>query len=493
MIPPKQSRPGFTVVADGEALRLFATAALVYLVFINPWLQASMTWSLVDSAVSLVESGSWTVTHTYLYGAVDVVTIGDRVVTDQPPGLALMLTPVYLLWRVLLGPLESTGNFQAFNTVSVVLLSIPVSALLVLQVAWLAGFLGAGRRGVLLSALLFAFGTQNFFLGTTLFKENFAALAVIAALRLALEPRGPIRLLAAGAVAGAAMTLSIPCGLMGPLLVYLVGRRRGVREIAVFLSGYLPVMGVVAVFNSWIFGRPWYSGYDFVGSDLKVGFLWPKLLVLVHLLIGPNDGLLLYAPFLLLGFRGLALAWKGCHREEVLVSGIFVFGLWFVSAAWISKLVNHSFWAEFSLGPRMMFPAVPLLAAFAGVAFQQVSRGSLKTIMIPSLVFGYLAAQAGFIPAQESSTNLAYALKTWASGMGMGVFFKEGIPQLLEMETLHTFVSGSDISFQDLIDALPTSEGLMLVRNQILVFAANVAALGVIAWVIKRLWWERTA
>src|SRR5439155_996447 len=70
--------------------------------------------------------------------------------------------------------------------VAILLLCAPAMALTAVQVAWLAGWVGATRRGRLLAALLFALGTQAFQFGTMLTKESLTALAITSAVRLAL-------------------------------------------------------------------------------------------------------------------------------------------------------------------------------------------------------------------------------------------------------------------------------------------------------------------
>ena len=114
-----------------------------------------------------------------------------------------------------------------------------------------------------------------------------------------------------------------------------------------------------------------------------------------------------------------------------------------------------------------------------------MDRGVRLLVAIPSFVCGYLSAQAGYIADIEP---FPYALKTWISGTGMGVFFKEALPNWLGFETLHTVVSRPEVSAGDLLRLLPTPEGSMLVRNQLLVLVFNLAVLGCLAWFLRRLW-----
>ncbi len=468
-----------------DSVRIFITAWLVYAAFWNPWLQSSMAYNFMDAAVSFVDTGRWEMAHAHLYGGYDTVTVNGRVVSNHPPGVAVLLIPLYGLWRNTIGPVDTPEEFQVFNAVLVLVLSASVSALVVVQVFWLTGWLGAGRRGQLLTAALVAFGTPNFFLGTVLFKESFAALAVLTAFRLALVPGSIWRMAAAGGAASSTTVFALQSGLIGPLLLALVGWREDAKRGAVFLLGLLPVVILLGIYNWWLFGQPWRSGYFYAGDATHPSFLLPKLGVLLDLLAGPHGGLFLYSPFLLLACAGVVVAWRTGRRGEAAVTVLFVVGLWLGVGAHQSEYSDQATFAT-NLGHRMLYPAVPLLAGFAGYYLDRVGRNALLLFAVPSLFCGYLSAQAGVI----SDTGLfTYAVKTWISGTGMGVFFKEALPTWLGLDTLHTVVSRPDVSAEDVLRLLPTREGMELVRNQLVMLSANVVVLGGVIWILRR-WWR---
>ena len=186
---------------SGDRSRLFLTALLVYAVCLNPLLANPMTWSSLDATVSLVETGRWQVVHGALYGDMDVARAGERAVLGPPPGLAVTLVPLYLAWRSVAGPIATREAFQALHVVATLAIAAVASALAAGEVAALAGWLGASRRGRLWAAVLFAFGTPAFLFATRLFKENVAALVLIVAFRLAVTPGACGRRVAAGLLA----------------------------------------------------------------------------------------------------------------------------------------------------------------------------------------------------------------------------------------------------------------------------------------------------
>lgn len=472
---------------QSDSGRIFVTALLVYAAFLNPWIHSSMKWNFLDAGVSYVDTGRWEMAHAEIYHKIDTATVNGRVVSGEPPGMSVLIMPFYVVWRVIVGPLGTAESFQAFNAFLALVLGATASAFLAVQVAWFAGWLGAERRGQILAAILVAFGTPNFFFGTNFFKENFAALAVMGAARLAVGRGSLWHRAAAGAVAGMATWLAYTAGLLAPLLLLLVYWREGTRRAAAFILGYVPLAIALGVFNARLFGQPWRTGYLYLTEITTPHFAVPKVRILFEFIVGTEGGLLLYAPFLWFAFTGLVWAWRTGHRAEAWVAGVMLVGLWIAGASWQSQFSDQASWAH-TLGPRMMFPAIPLLAAFAGSTLEKAGRGIVLSVVVPSVLCGYLGAQAGFIPNQTTSNSFFYAVQTCISGTGMGVFFKEALPMWFGVDTLHTLVSRPDISAADLLSMLPTEEGFRLVRNQALFLGVNLVVLWAVAKYLRRIW-----
>jgi hypothetical protein len=465
-----------------DARRIFLTALLVYVAFWNPWLQNSMTFTFLDPVVSFVETGRWEMGHASLSEYTDTARVGDRVLPAAPPGASFLVVPLYLGWRSLVGPIHDWSGFAAFNGFLALTVAPLASALAATQVSALAGWLGAGRRGRIAAAFLFAFGTQNFFLGTTFYKENLAALAAVLAARLTFEPGGGVRRLAAGALAGVAGLLAFPAGLLAPCLAVLTWRREGARAAAAWLLGLVPAVIVLAAYNAALLGSVAQFAYFLRGDHPRL--TWPSPTVLFDLTFGPRSGLFFYSPFLLLAAWRVGLE-SARARGEALVTLVFLLAIMALSAAWLAFWSDRAF-ASFGLGPRLAFPAVPLLTAFAGPGLERLGRATLAVVAVPSVVFAYLSAQAGEIPAGDS---LLYAVKTWVSGSGMGVFFKEALPAWLGVPTVHTALGHHELTVRQLI--LRPADGLRLARNQIALLVLNAAVLAVIGVVVRRLWSPR--
>jgi hypothetical protein len=468
-----------------DGARIFVTALLVYVAFWNPWLQFSNGDNFVDAAVSLVDTGRWELAHWRLYEGKDTATARDgRVVPGVPLGTALVIAPLYATWRAVGGAaVEGWTGLETVNAVVILLLCAPAMALAAVQVAWLAGWLGATRRGRVLAGLLFALGTQAFQFGTMLTKESLTALAVTLAARLALEEGDARRRAAAGALAGAAVLLTHSAAVLPPLLALVVLVRGGTRDVAAFVLGGLPAALALGAYDTWLFGAPWRTSYSAI-TGLATRFVAPKPAIVADLLVGPRGGVFLYAPFLLAAVPALTAAWRGARRAEAALTVVFFLALVLIGASWQSQFADRASWSH-GLGARYLFPALPLLAAFPGAVLERLGRPALLILAVPSLVCGYLGAQAGFAPVPNA---LPYALKTFVSGTGMGVLFKEALPSWTGLDTLHTVVARPDVSARDLLARLPTQEGLTLTLHQGLFFVLNALVLLGIGRLVARVW-----
>jgi len=97
----------------------------------------------------------------------------------------------------------------------------------------------------------------------------------------------------------------------------------------------------------------------------------------------------------------------------------------------------------------------------------------------------YLTVQAGHIADQAP---LVYAVKTFVSGWGLPVLFKETLPAALGLETLHTTLGRPDVTGRDLVAMLATPAGWRLALNQAFVVVVAAGVFAAVAGVIHRRW-----
>lgn len=186
------------------------------------------------------------------------------------------------------------------------------------------------------------------------------------------------RAFAAGLAAGAALLVKSSLAAAAPLLLLPLlasSALRGRRLAAAAAGAVLPV-AAWAAFELLRFGRL-FSGYE------GEGFTHPLPEGLWRLLVGPNRGLVLFFPAALLAAAGLARAARrpgdAPLRLAAAGSALAFLVLLATAAAW---------WAWHGVGgwgPRLLVPAVPLLAPWAALAAEGLGAGGRRAVALLSV------------------------------------------------------------------------------------------------------------
>ena len=296
-------------------------------------------------------------------------------------------------------------------------LFLVVPLLLVLVAAWFAGLaaraLGGGpwasAAAVLLTGLGSPFGTY----AAMAFSEPLQGLTLCGAFLCALRSaRASDRLaasrwaLAAGLFAGLSLlaksllVVVAPFALL-PLLASDLPRSR-TRRLVLAAAAAVPGVAVWAVFE-WIRFGAFFASYP--GEGFTHSFLdgtW-------RLLVGPNTGLLLFFPALLLvswrtvrRLRGRE--WRGALEDGgALVPFILLLVL---SAGWWAW---HGVWGW---GPRLLVPAIPLLAAVAAVALEPWKPRWAMAALAVSILINIPGFLQHPVPVLNYESNLTWPAVT---------------------------------------------------------------------------------
>lgn len=312
---------------------------------------------MIRAAVAIVESGS-------IGQARDTDftlprTKGDAVSRFGMGTSLLQLPAAWLAPRVeaARGPASSQALF----------LLVPLVGVLV--AAWAAARvaldLGAGVRASTLAALLVALGSPLGSYAAMEFSEPvqaaFLALALAAALSGSARSGRPELILSATAGTAAGFAVLVKTSLLAvapwtllPLLAAGDTAAR-LRRVAAAAAGAMPLLALWAWFEFARFGRL-FGGYpdDRFTHSLLDG-LW-------RLLIGPNRGLLLFFPAAVVAGLWSLRALRGAAVPVRLAAA----GAWVASLAMV--LMAAGYWGWHGMegwGPRLIVPAVALLAPFA--------------------------------------------------------------------------------------------------------------------------------
>lgn len=278
------------------------------------------------------------------------------------------------------------------------LLQVLLVTLAAVLAAALARSLGASAAGEGLAALGTAFGSPLWAYPSAAYSEPLQAVALAAGALLATGARSRRRDLASGFCLALAVLVKPSNLLLAPLLVvpHLLPADRPRRSrAAAMLVGALPPAAAWLAFDLARFGRPFAS----YGGQ---AFSFPPLEGLWRLLVGPSKGLLVYFPLAALAVLAI-LRWRrrGPFPAAGLGIAIFTCGLVGLTCAW---------WAwdgTVGWGPRLLVPAIPLLAALAATTV--TSRAT--TLAAALLLSAGVAVNVLGALQPESATN-AYLAAT---------------------------------------------------------------------------------
>ena len=313
---------------------------------------------MIGTAVAITETGGIGLAK----GAPRTVDRGDDAVSRYGFG-----TPLAQLPAAFLAP-SVERRFGAGTSQPLFLLAPLLAVLLAAGAAGsVARLAGASPSVAGLAVLLAGLGSPLGAYSTSDFSEPLQAAALGGTLALsfaatrATAPGASGRLsAAAGFSAGFAILLKSSLAFVAPLLLLPLAAAsllRGRRLLSAGLGGAAP-LGSWLVLEIVRFGAP-FSGY---GGE---GFTHPFLDGLWRLLVGPNRGLLLFFPAAVFAGAGLARALRAggdAPRRLAAAASLAATAVLLVTAA--------TWWAWHGAGgwgPRLLVPAVPLLAPWAAL------------------------------------------------------------------------------------------------------------------------------
>ncbi len=332
---------------------------------------------VIETAVAIVETGSLGIAK----GAPRAVEREDEAVSRYGLGASLAQLPAAFLAPFVEERLGAGSSQPLF-----LLASFAATLLAAGAAGAVARLAGAPAEAQSLAVLLAALGSPLGAYATSDFSEALQAAALAGALAFALasarsgEPLAAARrAAAAGLSAGVALLVKSSLAAAAPLLLLpLLGasvhRRR--RLGAAALGAALPVAAWVA-FELVRFGRP-FGGYP------GEGFTHPLFDGLWRLLVGPNRGLLLFFPAAALAVVGLA---RTLRRRDDPEARLAAAGS--LAASLVLLVTSAAWWAWHGVGgwgPRLLVPAVPLLAPWASLVVSRLGSTPRRLVVAVSVV-----------------------------------------------------------------------------------------------------------
>lgn len=349
---------------------------------------------------------------------IDAAYVNGEYFAAKAPGLAMFTLPWHLSLRgvgLQDAPLSTEDGYRQrlwelnlFGAVLPMLLLLLLVFVVVERVVPGYGLPTAVLLGA--GTLLLPFATL-FFDHVLSAAIGFAAFVV---LFLERERRRASFLAAAGVLAGLAIVVEFPLGIVALVLVgYAAAGERPIRRVLVYAGGVLAGVVPLLVYNTWALGSPLTLSYtnalkEQVGTGAPVvgandpgfyGIGLPEPRVALSILFS-EKGLLVVTPIVLVALVGLPLLWRVGRRAEAVVSG---------TVPLLFLAYNASYYLPFggqSPGPRFMVPAVPFLALPLALALKRR----------PMLVGGIALVSTGVMALATITDPLIgteYGIATW--------------------------------------------------------------------------------
>jgi len=307
----------------------------------------------------------------------DKAKVGDHYYSEKAPGGTIVALPAFALAAMALGvvnvDIDSPLGWKVTEWVATA-----GSVGLITAVGGLAffSFLArrTGERGAALATLGVFLGAMPFPYATALWGHGLVMAAffiALWALDRTLGEEEPVLDALIGFCCGLAVAGEYPAALAAaPVFVVMLtmGPRRALR----FIAGALPPLLVIPIYHWLVTGSPFalpYSGaVGFPGMRARfVGFGAPDPAVAFQLLLGEYRGLFFWSPILILCLPGFPTLWRRSRRLFWLAVTVPV--------AMVVAMSAYPYWnGGWTLGPRLLAPAVPFLAVAAGVGFARLPR-----------------------------------------------------------------------------------------------------------------------
>lgn len=348
--------------------------------------------TMLAVAESLVQRGSFAIEPDFLMNYAAGGRDGERF-SRYGAGQSLLLVPFVAAGNALAPLFPDHAADFVLRLVVLMLPAIVMAATGVVLYAWVRA-MGYTVRVALLVGLLFGFTSLAVPYSRTLFAEPTATLLLVLC-GYAIRRERVGWWLVAGAAAGAALAVKTQVALALPVLaLYALSvswqptraatlRQVGGRGLA-GLAGLAVPLGLLLLYNWYIFGSPFTSGYGSLDptSELNTPFQHGAY----GLLFSPGKGLLVFAPTVLLGFGGMLLGGRQQWRESMLALLLLL-----VHVAFYARL---DYWhGDGSWGPRYLvfvvpflyLPAAGLLARLAAPRYR-LARGAVAGLAVVGLV-----------------------------------------------------------------------------------------------------------
>jgi len=322
-----------------------------------------------DATQSLVDSGSFALKNGYR-SHVDVVLINHNFYSVIPPGIPVILAPLYFIHRSLMGligiPIGSEVYWAIFNLLTNIFVMAPlVGVVAVIMFKTLSKFTDDVSKKLWL-VFIFIFGSLVFFYSTYGIWVNVYTMSFIfIAFYFIINKKNPFLI---GLLLGLAQFFDyiaiVPICLMVGFWIYInikANLKIFLKQLLLLLLGYSVFLGLLMYYNYIITGSVFQTPNSLFLQQLnqqqpghKSMYSMPSFQSLFGLTVSPFRGIFLYFPMTFL--FAIAFIKKTFRRNHVMLFSFIVVAFIF--------LINSTYYAwsgDVCFGPRHLVLATPFI------------------------------------------------------------------------------------------------------------------------------------
>jgi len=334
---------------NSTQFKLFIVILAIYLYFINGFHSANelSRYSLI---LAIVEERRFIIDN-YILNTIDISYYNGHYYSDKPPGLSFIGVPAYFFGRILLSSFWITNLLISIIAI--------FSALTVVLVYELTGFLGGTRTSKLLTALTYAFGTISWVYSKTFFAHGLSAFLLLLSMYCAylfVQKNSTKFILISGVTMGYSSLVEYSNLLLViPFLLYFIVYNTR-KKLIYFLAPIILFLTILSTYHYVCFGSPFSTPLQHTShfgnvQDISY-FSNPVHIGLYGLLIGHYRGLFYLSPILLLTPFGFFYLYENYKPETFLLLSSFIIIVLFYS--------TYTVWdGGECYGPRFLLSVVP--------------------------------------------------------------------------------------------------------------------------------------
>jgi hypothetical protein len=338
--------------------RIFITVFLIIALHASP--DGPQNVRYLNLVKSIVEFGTFSLQKGYL-SHVDTLEIGGKIYSVIPPGVPIVLAPLYFMYRSIgmsLGFLQTEAYWAIFSILSTIFVMAPMLGLIAVLMFKLLGEFTEDIAKRLWLVFIFIFGSPIFFYSTYgIWSHVYTMSALFTAFYLTVYKKNSLSI---GLCLGLALIFDyaavIPSFLIGGFWLYTKRKstlNEWFRQFILLSLGYLPVLAFVFYYNYTITGSVLKTPNSIFLKDVHM-FVWPSLASLWGLSFSPYRGIFLYFP---MTFLFISSSIKRIYTKNE----IALFSLLYVGAIFVFNLTYYAWSGDVCFGPRHLITAIPFI------------------------------------------------------------------------------------------------------------------------------------